>query len=386
MNMELINRALESEIKELLKYYPVITIVGPRQSGKTTLCKKLFHEYTYVNLEDADMREIVMNDPKQFLLSDTVGMIIDEAHHCPELFSYIQVIADQKTGRKFILTGSSNFSLLENITQSLAGRTAMLTLLPLSFAELGERKNASTDTLMLNGCYPGVWTEGPAANTFYKHYYNTYVERDVRKTINIQDISLFQRFIRLCAGRIGGECNASTLAGEVGVVTNTIIKWFNTLSATYIIYMLPPYYQNIGKRMVKTPKIYFYDTGLACYLLGIENEKQLSTHPLRGAIFENMVVNEALKSRFNKGKDANLFFYRDKSQREVDLIYTEANGLCVYEIKSAQRFQKEYFSGIDYLKGLFGEQITQSALIYDGAHEINQAGKGVYNFRNFSLK
>ena len=384
--MELIYRELESEIRGLLTYYPVLTIVGPRQSGKTTLCQNLFHDYTYVNLEDADMREIVMSDPKRFLLSDPTGMVIDEAHHCPELFSYIQVIADQKTGRKFILTGSSNFSMLENITQSLAGRTAILTLLPLSLAELGMRKNASADMLMLSGGYPGVWANGPDVNTFYKHYYNTYVERDVRRIINIQDVSLFQRFVRLCAGRTGGECNASTLAGEVGVVTNTIIKWFNTLSATYIIYMLQPYYQNIGKRMIKTPKIYFYDTGLACYLLGIENEKQLSTHPLRGAIFENMVINEALKRRYNKGKDANLFFYRDKSQREVDLVYTEAHGLCIYEIKSAQRFQKEFFSGIDYLKGLFGEQIIQSALIYDGTYEIDQAEKGIYNFRNFSLK
>jgi len=383
--MGLIFRKLEDKIKELLKFYPVVTIVGPRQSGKTTLCQNLFHEYTYVNLEDADMREIVMNNPKRFLLSDPAGMVIDEVHNCPGLFSYIQVIADMKTGRKFILTGSSNFSMLENITQSLAGRTAILTLLPLSFAELGDRRNESADMLMLRGCYPGMWTNGLSANTFYKHYYNTYVERDVRKIINIQDVSLFQRFIRLCAGRIGCECNASALSGEVGVVANTIIKWFNTLSVTYIVYMLQPYYQNIGKRMVKTPKIYFYDTGLACYLLGIENEKQLSTHPLRGAIFENMVVNEAMKSRLNKGKDANLFFYRDKSQREVDLIYTEADGLRIYEIKSAQRFQKDFFTGIDYLKSLFGGQITQSALIYDGEYEISQAEKGVYNFRNFAL-
>jgi predicted AAA+ superfamily ATPase len=336
-------------------------------------------------LEDADMREIVMNDPKRFLLSDSTGIVIDEAHHCPELFSYIQVIADQKTGRKFILTGSSNFFMLENITQSLAGRTAILTLLPFSFTELGERKKSSTETLMINGCYPGMWTNGLPANTFYRHYYNTYVERDVRKIVNIQDISLFQRFIRLCAGRIGSECNASSLAGEVGVVTNTIIKWFNTLSATYIIYMLQPYFQNIGKRLVKTPKIFFFDTGLACYLLGIENEKQLSTHPLRGAIFENMVINEAMKCRYNKGKDANLFFYRDKSQREVDLVYTEANGLRIYEIKSAQRFQKEFFSGIDYLKDLFKEQIVQSALIYDGTYEVDQTEKGIYNFRRFSI-
>ena len=384
--MGLIDRKLEEEIKRLLALYPVITIVGPRQSGKTTLCKKLFQDYTYVNLEDVDVREIVRNNPKQFLLANRTGMVIDEIHHCPELFSSIQVIVDMKTECKFILTGSSNFSMLEKVTQSLAGRTAVLTLLPFSLSELGDRKNTPTDMLMLNGSYPGVWADGLDSNTFCKHYYNTYVERDVRRIINVQDVSLFQRFIRLCAGRIGSECNASSLAGEVGVATNTIIKWFNTLSATYIIYMLQPYYQNISKRLVKTPKIYFFDTGLACYLLGIENEKQLNTHPLRGAIFENMVINEAMKSRYNKGKDANLFFYRDKSQREVDLIYLKANELHVYEIKSAQRFQKEFFNGINYLKDLFGEQITQSALIYDGADEVTQTEKGIYNFRHFSLE
>lgn len=384
--MKLIDRKLEEEISRLLKYYPVITIAGPRQSGKTTLCKKMFHNYAYVNMEDAEMREIALSNPKHFLLSNPMGMVIDEIHNCPELLSYIQVTVDTKTGCKYILTGSSNFALLENITQSLAGRTAILTLLPLSLAELDDKKNTSTDILMMDGCYPGIWANGLDSNTFFKHYYNTYIERDVRKIVNVQDISLFQRFIRLCAGRIGSECNASALAGEVGVVTNTIIRWFNTLSATYITYMLQPYYQNINKRLVKTPKIYFYDTGLACYLLGIENDKQLSTHPLRGAIFENMVINEALKNRFNKGKDANLFFYRDKSQKEVDLISMKANGLSIYEIKSAQRFQKEFFNGIDYLINLFGKQITQSALIYDGEYESDMTEKGIYNFRHFPFE
>ena len=324
--MNLIYRKLTSEISKLLKYYPVITITGPRQSGKTTLCQELFPDYAYINLEDISIREKIQLDTKLFLEDYSNGLIIDEAHHYPDLFSYIQVYTDAHPERKFILTGSSNFSLLQNITQSLAGRTAILTLLPLSLHELGNQiKEVSTDTLILNGCYPAVWAKEVPPGTLYQNYYTTYIERDIRQIINIKDISLFQKFIRLAAGRIGTECNNSALAGEVGTSAPTINNWFSTLAASYIAYMLPPYYENIGKRLTKTPKIYFYDTGLACYLLGIENEDQLKNHPLRGNLFENMVINEAMKNRFNQGKTANLYFYRDKSQKEVDLLHVKAN-------------------------------------------------------------
>lgn len=381
--MNLIYRKLTSEISKLLKYYPVITIIGPRQSGKTTLCQELFPDYAYINLEDISIREKIQLDTKLFLEDYSNGLIIDEAHHYPDLFSYIQVYTDAHPERKFILTGSSNFSLLQNITQSLAGRTAILTLLPLSLHELGNQiKEVSTDTLILNGCYPAVWAKEVPPGTLYQNYYTTYIERDIRQIINIKDISLFQKFIRLAAGRIGTECNNSALAGEVGTSAPTINNWFSTLAASYIAYMLPPYYENIGKRLTKTPKIYFYDTGLACYLLGIENEDQLKNHPLRGNLFENMVINEAMKNRFNQGKTANLYFYRDKSQKEVDLLHVKANDFHIYEIKSGQTFHADFMNGINYFKNIFKNRVTNSAVIYDGDTTTNH----MINFRDFYLE
>lgn len=386
MNNKLIDREIEGEIINLSNHFPVITITGPRQSGKTTLCKQLFPEFVYINLEDMEIREQIQQDTKAYLNQYPQGVIIDEAHHYPDLFSYIQVIVDQDPARKFILTGSSNFSLLENITQSLAGRTYIFTLLPLSMHELGDRiTGQSAETLILNGGYPAIWAKNVPREALYKSYYNTYIERDMYKIINVKDIRQFQIFIRLCAGRIGSEFNASALAGEVGTSSNTINTWVNALAASYIAYMLPPYFVNIGKRLIKSPKIYFYDTGLAAYLLGIENEKQLSVHPLKGALFENMVVNEAMKNRLNKGKDPNLYFYRDKSQKEVDLLHTVANDIYAYEIKSAKSFHKEFFKGIDYVKGIFKDQITRSAIIYDGEDERDTVENGIYNFRKFYL-
>lgn len=386
--MALIDRKISDEIKELRTFYPVITITGPRQSGKTTLCKTLFPDYAYYNLEDAEIRERIKADPKGFINENSGGIIIDEAHHYPELFSLIQVTVDHEPDRRFILTGSSNFALLQNITQSLAGRTVLLTLLPLSLHELGGIvKETSTNTLILNGGYPHIWAiPNYPRYAFYKNYYATYVERDVRQIINIKDISLFQKFIRLCAGRIGTECNASNLSNEVGVSSNTIQSWFSILAASYVAYQLPPYFANIGKRLIKTPKFYFYDVGLACYLLGIENEQQLNTHPLRGSLFENMVINEAMKNRLNKGKDPSLYFYKDKSQNEVDLIHIQGNELYAYEIKSSQTYNNEFYKGISYIKGLLGDKITRSALIYDGAVAINSQENGAINFRDFYLE
>ncbi|MEL5893640.1 ATP-binding protein [Bacteroides sp. GD17] len=385
--MNLISRKLETEIRRLIEFYPVITITGPRQSGKTTLCREMFPEYAYTNLEDPITRSQVIADPRKFFDLYPNGLIIDEAHHYPDLFSFIQVTVDQDPKRRFIITGSSNFALLEKVTQSLAGRTAVLTLLPLSLHELGDRiNNLSTDTLMLNGCYPAIWSKNFPREDLYKNYYSTYIERDLRQIINLKDISLFQIFIRLCAGRIGTEFNASALSGEVGVTVNSIKSWLSVLQASYIAYSLPPYFENIGKRLVKSPKLYFYDTGLVCYLLGIENEQQLAVHPLRGAIFENMVVNEAIKNRLNKAKDPNLYFYRDKSQKEVDLLHLKGNQIQAYEIKSSQSYQKEYYKGIDYLKGILNDRLVKSALIYDGKDEMDSDENGAYNFRHFYLK
>jgi predicted AAA+ superfamily ATPase len=383
----MIKRLLQDHISEVRKHYRVLTITGPRQSGKTTLCRNLFAGLPYINFEDIPTRMEAMSDVKGFINCFPQGAIIDEAHNFPDIFSAIQVEVDEdifrgKHDRFFVVTGSSNFSLLEKVTQSMAGRTAILTLLPLSIKELGEQAvGVSTDTLMLNGGYPAIWANGIPRQMLYSDYYSSYVERDARQVVNLKEITSFHRFVRLCAGRIGSEFNASALSNEVGVTTKTIGNWLNILGASYIIYLLPPYYENIGKRLTKTPKIYFYDTGLASYLLGIADEDQLQTHPLRGALFENIVINEMLKERFNRGRDNNLYFYRDKSQREVDVIQWNGISLSAYEIKSGLSFKPDYSKNIDYLKSLLGEKITRSAVIYDG----NTDGSRLYNFRDFSL-
>lgn len=382
----MIHRNISNEITERIKYYPIVTLTGPRQSGKTTLCRALFPDYHYINMEQVGVREQIKADTQAFL-NRYPNVIIDEVHHYPEILSYIQVTVDEYPERRFVLTGSSNFQLLQNITQSLAGRTTVLTLLPLSLNELGSLKDSqSTDSLILRGGYPAVWSKGYPHNIMYQDYYTTYVERDVRQIINIKDIDLFQRFIRLSAGRIGSEFNASALSGETGVAVSTIISWLSILKASYIVYTLQPYFANIGKRLTKTPKIYFYDTGLAAYLLGIETEEQLQVHPLRGNLFENMIVNEALKSRMNRGKDANLYFYRDKSQREVDLVHTTGNTLSAYEIKSSKTFNPDFFKGINYIKDIFKDRLTRSAVIYGGDTETPADEKGVINYRNFYLE
>jgi predicted AAA+ superfamily ATPase len=388
----LINRFLKEQISEVAKFYRVITVTGPRQSGKTTLCRNFFPDLPYINFEDIPTRMEAMSDARQLLNRFPHGVIIDEAHNFPDIFSAIQVEVDEdifrgKKERLFIVTGSNNFSLLEKVTQSMAGRTAILTLLPLSVKELGERANGiSTDTLILNGGYPAIWANGIPRSRLFSDYYSSYVERDVRQVVNLKEVTEFHHFIRLSAGRIGSEFNASALSNEVGVTVKTISSWLNILGAAYIAYLLPPYYENIGKRLTKTPKIYFYDTGLAAYLLGITDETQLQTHPLRGALFENMAINEMLKERYNAGKDNNFYFYRDKSQREVDIIQWNGLTLNAYEIKSGISYKADFFKNIDYLKALLQNKITRAAVVYDGETENDNQERGIYNFRNFSLK
>ena len=387
----MINRFLKDKILELIQYYRVITITGPRQSGKTTLCRNLFSELPYVNFEDISTRMEAIQDAKRFIQKFPHGVIIDEAQNFPDIFSAIQVEVDEdifhnKKERLFILTGSSNFSLLEKIGQSMVGRTAILTLLPLSIKELSDiTKGISTDTLILRGGYPAVWANSIPPEILYGDYYSTYVERDARQVVNLKEIIEFHRFVRLCAGRIGTEFNASALSNEVGVTTKTINNWLNILGASYILYLLPPYFENIGKRLTKSPKIYFYDTGLAAYLLSISNENHLETHPLRGALFENLVINEMLKERYNKGKNNNFFFYRDKSQREIDIIQWNGKNLSAFEIKSGLSFRPEFFKNIDYLKSILNDKMDCSAVIYDGTTENDNREHGIYNFRNFSI-
>lgn len=364
--MEYIYREITKAVERGAKYYPVVVVTGPRQSGKSTLCRHIFNDYTEYNLEDAGLRDSISLDPKGFIRDCGEKVIIDEVQHMPELFSYIQIEADEHPERRFILTGSSNFSLMEKITQSLAGRAALFTLLPMSFREIGRLADIATDELMLRGFYPSVITGSRPADMFYANYYSTYVERDVRMIKNITDISQFQKFVRLLAGRTGCEMNASQLANETGISSPTIKAWMSVLETSYIAFLLPPYFTNLNKRLTKTPKVYFYDTGLLCYLLGIEEPGQLQVHPLRGAIFENMAVSQLIKQRFNAGKRSNLFFYRENSGREADIVREEPEGLYLLEVKSSSTFNKAFTDNLIYLKKLLADKVIGMKVVYDG--------------------
>ncbi|MCR4964111.1 MAG: ATP-binding protein [Bacteroidales bacterium] len=382
--MKYFNRTIAESIRKLIPFFRVIVVTGARQVGKTTLCKKIFPEYEYVNLESGMTREMIANEPQNFIDNVSQGVIIDEAHRLPELFSYIQLDVDEHPDKRYILTGSSNFAMLEQITQSLAGRAALFTLPPLSIQEMYEQvKDMQTNELLFHGLYPASFSDNMPTEYLYSNYYNTYIERDLHQLINVKNLSLFQLFIRLCAGRVGAECNYSALASETGVSAPTLREWMSILEASYILYKLPPYYSNISKRLVKTPKVYFFDTGILCFLLGIENPNQLATHPLRGAIFENLVVMEFVKSRLNEGKLPNLFFYRDSRGTEIDLVETEANNLHFYEIKSSQTFNGKFFDNIKKVSKLFDDRVTKTAVIYDGKDTLPSVKDGIYNFRVF---
>ena len=296
----MVTRHLQKQLLLLAKKMPVIAITGPRQSGKTTLLKTAFPSYDYVNLEHPPTRTLALNDPDHFLAQYNKGLIIDEAQRAPELFSYIQVVVDKKKKMgQYILSGSQNFSLIENISQSLAGRVVLVNLLPFSYKEMleGKLKIKNSEQLIFKGAYPAVYDRKISPAVYYSSYLNTYVERDVRQLVNVQNLSLFESFIKLLAGRVGQLLNLSELGNSLGVDHKTVKKWLSVLETSYIVYFVQPYHSNFNKRLVKTPKLYFYDTGLACNLLGIDDEKQLINHWAKGALFENMVINELLKER-----------------------------------------------------------------------------------------
>lgn len=362
-----IPRKITPTIERGGKYFPVVVITGPRQSGKSTLCKKVFGDYFHYNLEDVALREKIGNDPKGFIKSCGERVVIDEVQHLPDLFSYIQLVVDEDPERRFVLTGSSNFALMERITQSLAGRSVLFTLLPMALDELSmEYVDNPTSRLLFNGFYPSVVTDARPADLFYPSYYSTYVERDLRMLKNISDLSQFQTFIRLAAGRVGTEFNASQLGMEVGVSAPTIRSWMSILQASYIAFLLPPYYTNVNKRLTKTPKIYFYDTGLLAFLLEVDNPKQLETHPLRGGIFENLAVIELIKQRFNQGKGSDIFFYRENSGREADIVKVRGQKVEAIEVKASNTWNKSYTRNLSYLKELLGDRVERTIVVYDG--------------------
>ena len=376
----MIDRELKNEALRLAADFQVLILTGTRQSGKTTLCKMAFPTYRYVNLENPDTRELLVRDPISFLKENKEGMIVDDAQLYPDLFSYIQVLVDEDKSLHFVLSGSNNFTFMERITQSLAGRAALLMLLPLSVTEVGT--SHATDELLYGGFYPGVWGDGKKPYDVYSNYYSTYIERDLRQLINIKDLDLFRQFVRLMASRVATEMNASHVSNEIGIDVKTVQNWLSILNTSYITFTLPPYYRNVGKRIVKAHKLYFYDVGFVCYLLGLENMAQVATHPLRGALFENMVVAEFYKRYFNRGRTPHLYFYRDSTQNEVDLIEEQTfDQLHIYEIKSAKRYNSQFAAGLDYFKKLYGEKVTNATVLYDGDESATFNGVLCQNWR-----
>ena len=371
------NRILAKEVLRLKEYFKVITITGPRQSGKTTLCKMVFPDYDYINLEDeTTVSELELNK-KEFLVNHRKGLVIDEVQKMPEILSAIQIVVDEHPDAAFVITGSNNLLLMQPVSQSLAGRTAVLTLLPFSIAELtDENKSVGLYNIMLNGFYPAVWAKNTPPQDVYRQYFSTYMQRDVRQVMNIRHLSEFRRFIVICASRIGTEFNAQGISNELGVSIPTIQEWMNVLEASYVAFRLPPFFRNIGKRLVKTPKIYFYDVGLVCYLLGIHTSQQLETHPLRGSIFENMVVCEFLKRQYNNGLDNNLFFFRDRSQHEVDLVQEDGMRLCAYEIKLSSSIHPDFYKNLKYFRSLFPNDTVSTQVINTGAEENSSEETG----------
>jgi len=380
----IIDREIESEVRKVSGLYPVVTITGPRQSGKTTLAKKLFPQKAYYNLETPDIRQAIQNDPVSFLSQNPEGAIIDEIQRIPELVSYIQPLVDENGIKgQFILTGSNQFSLINTISQSLAGRTAIIKLLPFTIQEALSFKNISDQYMLVyKGFYPGIHSENLPPTTAYRNYYETYIERDLRQLINIGDLSVFQKFIRLCVGRVGSIFNMSQLANETGVAIKTIQSWISVLEASYLVFLLQPWHANINKRLVKTPKLYFYDVGLACFLLGIENPEQLKRDPLFGSLFENLIVIDLLKQRYNKGYGPNLFFFRDSHGNEIDLVLTSGSFLKAVEIKSAETFHLDFLKTLKYLKKILPDQITNSYLVYSGSYEFPIDDHKLLNFKN----
>ena len=363
----MIEREIAGHLASLFRQYPIVTVTGPRQSGKTTLCRQVFPELNHVNLEAPDQREFAESDPRGFLAQLGSRAIIDEVQRVPELLSYLQVLVDEDSGNGlYVLTGSEQFGLSASVSQSLAGRTGLLRLLPFSLYELQTAGSSDdVDNVLHTGFYPRIHDRGLDPVQALGDYFETYVERDVRQLGNIRDLSSFQRFVRLCAGRVGQLLNVSSLSSDAGVSRATVDSWLSVLESSYIVYRLQPHYTNMRKRLVKSPKLYFYDVGLASYLIGIQNAGQIATHPLRGALFENAVVSEVLKHRFNRGRRSNLSFFRDSNGLECDLFYETARGFGAVEIKSGATVASDYFFALNRVAEVVPE-IWSKAIVYGG--------------------
>ena len=377
--MTYIKREIEAEIKTLAKEFPIVVLLGPRQSGKTTLAKHLFPKYKYVSLEDLDSRELAKNDPRQFLRIFSEKVIIDEIQRAPELFSYLQTHSDNlaKTGQ-FIITGSQNYLLMKNISQSLAGRVGIATLLPFSFKELD--KKVAIDRLLYQGFYPRLHSQKIRPHQFYKTYIDTYLERDIRNLVNIKQYDVFKKFLIALAGRSGQILNKSSLVAECQISRETVTEWLNILEISYVIFKMPSFHKNYKKQIVKSSKIFFYDTGLVSYLLGIKSVDQLRGHYLKGSLFETMVVGEFFKNSYNFGKGYNFYYWRDKKGHELDLVFEQGAVKYGVEIKSGQTIRNNFFKNIQYWRDL--DKNNKGILVFDGNFTGKMQETKIINWKN----
>jgi len=393
----MLKRTLTKKLKEAAKQYPVVTLTGPRQSGKTTLVKMTFPDYDYRSLEEPDHRAFALEDPRGFLSQFAEKVILDEIQRAPDLFSYIQTIVDTKDiSGQFILTGSQNFLLLQKVSQSLAGRCAVLHLLPFSLSEIRKRqplslssigrrlpdKNRSLDaepsSALFKGYYPRIHDKSLDPVDWLGNYYQTYLERDVRDVLNVGDLEAFSRFVRLCAGRNGQLLNLSSLANDCGITHTTSKRWISILETSFIVFLLRPHFKNFSKRLIKSPKLYFLDTGLLSYLLRIRSAEDLQIHALYGSIFESFVISELLKNYMNRGEEHAIYFWRDSTGNEIDVIIDEGDNLIPLEIKAGQTVTSDFFKGIRFWRKLSADNEKRAALVYGGDETYIRSETYVY--------
>ena len=377
------HRIIAPQLKRLATQYPVVTMTGPRQSGKTTLCQASFPQHQYVNLEALSTRDFANQDPQGFLSQFHQGVVLDEIQRAPNLTSYIQTIVDQedKPGR-FILTGSQQFEMSQTVNQSLAGRTAILKLLPLSFSELYQTHSPVLSEILYAGFYPRIFDKKLNPTEALSFYLNTDVERDIRTLSHIKDLSAFERLLKLCATQIGQLINYTTLANDCGVDQKTVKAWLSLLEASYIIYQVQPHYEHFRKRLTKSSKLYFYDVGLASYLLGITRPEHINAHPMKGLLFENFIVTECLKNCFNHVKNSNLYFFRDHAGHEIDLILDYGHALYSVEIKSAETIHPDFLKGLDFYHQLAEKKNTKRFILYGGKDSYEMNGVKIYGYKH----
>ncbi len=383
----MIPRTAQKTLLRMAKGFPIVAITGPRQSGKTTLAKLTFPQKPYLSLEDPDVRSTAESDPRGLLSSFPNGAILDEAQRAPQLFSYLQTKVDEQIiPGMFVLTGSQQFGLLSGITQSLAGRVGLIHLLPFAASELSSARQLpeSLEELLVRGLYPPLYDRNISPGDWFFGYIATYVERDARQLINVRDLSAFQRFVKMCAARTGQILNLSSLASDCGITHNTASAWISVLEASYLIYLLRPHHRNFNKRLIKAPKLYFLDVGLAAWLLGIHTPEQIRFHAQRGAIFETFVVTEFLKGRFNQGLPSNLFYWRDSKGLEIDLILEAGEKLDAIEIKSGQTIVPDFFSSLKLWGKLAGQTDLPAWLIYGGDKEFTNENISIVPWKNVS--